>query len=82
MLVGALRGCGAAIIPVVINLLGTCVLRVVWITLLDTSVLGVGWVYFAFPLTWIVTLIALIPFWIRMRRQLGIGQNKGVLRHA
>ena len=30
----------------------------------------------------IVTLIALIPFWIRMRRQLGIGQNKGVLRHA
>ncbi|MBQ8143166.1 MAG: MATE family efflux transporter [Butyricicoccus sp.] len=82
VLVGALRGCGAAIIPVVINLLGTCVLRVAWISLLDTSAVGVGWVYFAFPLTWIVTLIALIPFWIRMRRQLGIGQNKGVLRRA
>ena len=82
VLVGALRGCGSAIIPVVINLIGTCALRVVWIALLDTSVLGVGWVYFAFPLTWIVTLIALIPFWIHMRRQLGIGQHKGVLRHA
>ncbi len=76
VLVGALRGCGAAIIPVVINLLGTCVLRVAWISLLDTSTVGVMWVYFAFPLTWFVTLFALVPFWLRMRRQLGIGTHK------
>ena len=35
--VGAIRGCGVPIVPVIINLLGTCAFRLLWIAWLDTS---------------------------------------------
>lgn len=69
VLVGAIRGYGFPIAPVVINLLGTCVFRLVWIHLLDTSVRGVEWVYAAFPISWAIIMVALVIFWIIIRRR-------------
>lgn len=73
VLIGAIRGCGVPVAPVVINLLGTCVFRFVWVALLDTSVMGVEWVNLSYPASWLVITIALTVFWCRMRRKI-VGQ--------
>jgi len=63
VLMGTIRGSGDPTTPVIINLLGTCVLRVIWVRLLDTSRLGVEYVYLSYPVTWLVILIALAIYW-------------------
>ena len=70
VLVGAIRGCGVPIVPVVINLVGTCLFRLAWIAWLDTSRYGVEWVYFSYPISWVLILIALVPCWFRIRHRL------------
>lgn len=70
VLVGVIRGCGASIAPVVINLLATCVLRLAWVHLLDTSVVSVIWVYASYPISWAALLLALAAFWLYLRRKL------------
>lgn len=70
VLIGAIRGCGVPVVPVVINLLGTCVFRLVWVALLDTSVMGVEWVNLSYPASWLVITIALTVFWRRLRRKM------------
>ncbi|MCQ5130963.1 MATE family efflux transporter [Butyricicoccus faecihominis] len=69
VLVGAIRGYGYPIAPVIINLLGTCGFRLLWISLLDTSKVSVHWVYMSFPISWVLISLALIPFWIYLRRR-------------
>ncbi len=73
VLMGAIRGCGVAVAPMLINLLCTCVLRLLWIGLVDTSKVGVGVVYLSYPGTWLALLIVLAPFWLhllhKMQRQ-------------
>ena len=70
VLVGAIRGCGSPVAPVVINLLATCALRLAWVHFLDTSVVHVAWVYASYPVSWTVLLIALAAFWLYRRRSL------------
>ncbi len=67
VLVGSIRGCGVPVVPVVINLLGTCALRLVWCGLLDTSRYGVEYVYLSYPVSWTVVLVALSAFWLWLR---------------
>lgn len=69
VLVGAIRGYGVAIAPVVINLLGTCGVRLLWVHFLDTSRYGVEWVYRAFPVTWVIIFVALGAFWLILWRK-------------
>ena len=63
VLIGSIRGCGYPVTPVVINLLGTCVFRLIWIAALDTNTLPVGWVYASYPISWVLIAAALIVFW-------------------
>ncbi len=70
VLVGAIRGCGSPVVPVVINLLATCVLRLLWVRFLDTSVVDVAWVYASYPVSWTVLLAALAVFWLYRRQKL------------
>lgn len=67
--VGAIRGYGVPIAPVIINLLGTCGFRLLWVHFLDTSRVGVEWVYYAFPISWTLILTALSLFWIYLWRR-------------
>ncbi len=69
VLVGAIRGCGLSIAPVVVNLLGTCVFRLIWVGLIDTTSVGVEWIYFSYPISWSLLLIAYTPFWIYVWRK-------------
>lgn len=70
VLVGAIRGCGSPVAPVVINLLATCVLRLLWVHFLDTSAVNVAWVYASYPVSWTMLLTALAAFWLYRRRSL------------
>lgn len=70
VLVGAVRGCGSPLAPVVINLLATCALRLVWVHFLDTSAVNVAWVYASYPISWTALLVALAAFWLYRRRGL------------
>lgn len=70
VLVGAIRGCGSPVGPVVINLLATCVLRLLWVHFLDTSAVNVAWVYASYPVSWAALLIALTVFWLFKRKKL------------
>lgn len=69
VLVGAIRGCGIPMAPMIINLLGTCVLRLVWVAVLDTTNYGVELVYLSYPVSWTVILIAIGWFWCRLRKK-------------
>lgn len=69
VLVGAIRGYGIPIAPVVINLLGTCVFRLIWIAVLDVNSVGVEWVYLSYPVSWFIIMAALSLFWFRLRRK-------------
>ena len=69
VLTGAIRGYGVPIAPVIINLLGTCVLRVIWISLLDTTVYDVTRVYATYPITWVIVLVSLAACWLLLRRR-------------
>lgn len=68
VLMGAIRGCGDPTTPVIINLLGTCVVRVIWVWLLDTSRYGVEYVYISYPATWFIILAALALYWRHLYR--------------
>ncbi len=63
VLMGTIRGCGDPTTPVIINLLGTCVLRVIWVWLLDTERFGVELVYLSYPVTWLIILVVLAIYW-------------------
>lgn len=69
VLTGAIRGYGVPIAPVIINLLGTCVLRVIWISLLDTTVYDVTRVYATYPITWMIVLVSLAACWFLLRHR-------------
>lgn len=50
ILTGAIRGCAVSVAPMVINLVCTCLCRLVWIHFLDTPNVSVSWVYASFPI--------------------------------
>ncbi len=62
---GMLQGIGRPVLPMVITLLGTCVLRLVWVFGLDLffptcfdDVNNIVYLYICYPITWIVTMVA------------------------
>lgn len=69
ILVAGIRGCGVSITPAVINLLGICVFRLIWVAALDTSVVDVSLVYLSYPTSWTLLLSALILCWLIVRRK-------------
>lgn len=69
VLTGAIRGCGSPVRPVVINLLCTCVFRLLWISAINTDTVPVTWVYASYPASWLVLLIALTVCWLRLYRR-------------
>ncbi len=57
VLSGLMRGMGKPLIPMVVSVLGSCVLRIVWIAVV-CNVLFPGqieYLYIAYPVTWIIT---------------------------
>ncbi len=67
--VGAIRGTGHALSPVISTLLCTCLLRILWTLWLDTSRYGIEWVYYSYPVTWLLLLIVVASIWHIIRKK-------------
>ncbi len=60
VLCGSLRGIGHSVAPMIISILGACVLRIVWIATIFQSMHTLQILYMAYPVSWTVT--ALVQF--------------------
>lgn len=81
-MVGAIRGLGYSVMPMIVSLLGACAFRIAWISIffqmerfhtIDT-------VYFAYPISWSLTLfvhvICFIVIRIRLKKKWGSSREK------
>ena len=60
VLSGLMRGMGKPITPMIVSILGSCVLRIIWIiTICNILFPGhITYLYLAYPVTWIITCTA------------------------
>ena len=69
--VGALRGIGYSIMPMIVSIVGVCVLRLIWLATVFQipEFHKIETVYLSYPVTWILTsLVYIVIFvWIRIR---------------
>ena len=73
VMVGALRGMGYSIMPMLVSLTGACLFRVVWIYTVFQSYRTLKCLYYSYPISWALTFtVHLICFGVvywRMRRK-------------
>ena len=76
VMVGALRGVGRSLVPMVVSILGICALRVVWINTIFKTHKTLEMLYISYPISWFVTLFVLIVCYLivypRIKRELAI----------
>ena len=63
----SLRGFGKSLVPTVVSLLGSCVLRIVWIFAVFYPFFGdnIAMLYICYPITWTVTGGIFVIFLLR-----------------
>ena len=62
---GYLRGMGYSILPMMVTLIGVCGLRVVWISWIYPIFGSFEWIFYSYPVSWIITCIAMfISIWL------------------
>lgn len=81
VLVGSLRGLGYSVMPMVVSLLGACVLRLVWIaTIFQVPAFHtVQTIYWSYPFSWAVTALAhfLCYLWAMRRLRRHLAETQG-----
>jgi len=76
VMVGSLRGLGYSVMPMLVSLMGACALRLAWIAVIFQipRFHTIQVVYYSYPVTWVVTLLAHIVCYLwairRLRRHL------------
>lgn len=71
VMVGALRGMGYSVMPMLVSLTGACLLRIVWIYTIFQQIRTLPCLYFSYPLSWAMTFLAhLICFAVVYRKLL------------
>jgi putative MATE family efflux protein len=58
VMVGMLRGIGYSIMPMIVSLFGSCVLRILWIALVAPAFGDISGVYISYPISWALTFLA------------------------
>ena len=80
MLVGSLRGMGKSVMPMIVSLLGACVLRVVWIYTIFRFDHRPEVLYISYPISWIVTAaVHFVCFLVVYKKLLAKGMAEGAL---
>lgn len=64
---GALRGAGHATLPAAGTMLGTCAFRILWICTAFRAHPSLPWLYRAFPLSWITTILLIALGFVLIR---------------
>ena len=57
VIVGALRGMGTSLAPMIVSLLGICVFRLVWVATYFRSHHTIEALYISYPISWIITAV-------------------------
>lgn len=70
VLSGSLRGIGDVIIPMIITMCGVCLLRIVWIVGAIKIHHTISAIIFSYPITWILTALMFIFYYIYRIRKL------------
>ena len=68
VLVGALRGIGYSIIPMIVSLIGACGLRLLWIATVFQVYHSPAVLYVSYPVSWIVTAAVQMTFFLIVRK--------------
>jgi len=76
---GALRGMGYSLVPMIISIVGVCGIRILWImTIFQLPKFHtVEMLFMTYPVTWTITLLALLVMFFVMRKHL---REKAVAR--
>lgn len=71
-MVGALRGLGYSVMPMIVSLLGACAFRMAWIFVFFQieQFHTIDTVYFAYPISWTLTLVVHILCFLVVRKKL------------
>lgn len=70
VLSGALRGIGDVIIPLIITMCGTCLLRIVWVAGALRVRPAVDTVIFSYPITWVLSAALFIFYYLYRKRRM------------
>ncbi len=66
---GGLRGIGYSVLPTIVTLIGSCGLRLLWITAAVPMNPVIWFVYLAFPISWILTALTQLVFLVILLRK-------------
>jgi len=69
VLAGALRGTGDVLVPMVITLTGVCVFRIIWLSVVMRVSPTIPAIIYSYPVTWTVSALAFIVYYIRKYRR-------------
>ena len=82
VLSGALRGIGCSIVPMIVSLVGACVLRLIWIYAIffpSESLSTITHLLLAFPISWVITVTAhFITVLIMWKKKKILGKSKQI----
>ncbi|MBQ9129827.1 MAG: hypothetical protein IJX59_03580, partial [Clostridia bacterium] len=67
---GSLRGMGASLGPTLICLIGVCGIRITWIFTYFQSHHTMKTLFLSYPISWTVTVLAQLIFFLYLRRKL------------
>lgn len=67
---GAMRGFGHSLTPALITVVGSCVLRLIWINTVCRAVHEFWVVMIIYPISWVLTGTAMITAYLLLRRKL------------
>lgn len=72
VMVGALRGIGYSIMPMIVSLIGACGIRLLWIATVFQvpEYHTVRSIYLSYPVSWLITIIAHVICYIIVRKKL------------
>ena len=72
-----LRGFGHSLLPTVITIFGTCILRIVWVNTVCARIHNIAYVFVVYPVSWIVTGTLVVgAFAMVYRKVAGVGFAK------
>lgn len=63
-----LRGLGHSLLPAVITIFGTCVLRIIWVNTVCAHVHDIAYVFVVYPVSWIVTGSLVVAAFVKVYR--------------
>lgn len=79
VMVGALRGIGRSVMPMIVSLLGACGLRLLWLATVFKipEYHTIDTVYMSYPISWIITLLVHIICYVWAKRRITMKYGEG-----